>query len=269
MNSFFNGQKQRNGRHTGVLTDVCLVAGMLNVFWLATGVLGTYTVSGSTNQSIDGNYLIASEQADGRLCYEKEKREKGGDTRFMYWSEKHQHWIIADNIERDPPDESVLAAGPVTVLAAGPGESSPGFKPPPKRGWRVKHDTSQDLADAEAMEGDCGYQLCFWLLLRSTHTHVCPRSNKVAPPSRSVNPRDEVGMNSLKRARKKLDRCFCRLTLYDTFLVHIGVTLASKIFVEATRCVRVRGSSKVVVDLRKVGHRCQHKSTLPAHVAAA
>ena len=235
---------------------------MLNVLWLATGVLGTYKVSGSTDQSIDGIYVITFERAGGGLCYEK---EKGGDTRFMYWSAEQKHWIIADSVGREPPNESVT----VLALAAGPDESLSGFKPPPKRGWRVKHDTSQDLADAEAMEGDCGYQLCFWLLLRSTHTHVCPRSNKVAPPSRSVNPRDEVGMNSLKRARKKLDRCFCRLTLYDTFLVHIGVTLASKIFVEATRCVRVRGSSKVVVDTRKVGHRCQHKSTLPAHVAAA
>ena len=153
---------------------------MLNVLWLATGVLGTYEVSGS-NQSIDGIYLIASEQADGGLCYEKEKREKGGDTRFMYWSEKHLHWIIADNIERDPPDESVT----VLAFAAGPGESSPGFKPPPKHGWRVKNDTSQDLADANlvrVMKGDCRLPTLFWLLLRSTHTHVCPRSNKVAPP---------------------------------------------------------------------------------------
>ena len=79
---------------------------MLNVLWLATGVLGTYEVSGSTNQSIDGIYVITFERAGGGLCYEKEKGgEKGGRCASQGGAEYEdvraaRTWLDADRAPR-------------------------------------------------------------------------------------------------------------------------------------------------------------------------
>ena len=81
----------------------------------------------------------------------------------------------------------------------------------------------------------------------------------------------------MKDAVERVERAFARVTLYDPFLVHIGVNLVSKIFVEATKCLRVREvaqnqsetdawakkDSDPFISLREVGNCLEQAHSTP------